>query len=607
MHEMPGPRVGKTLKVKRKKKSSELVISGLAASPGLVMAKVFVISFGLPNIPIRKLSRDEVDDEIERFRNSLTTTRDQCLKLQNNLKKKLKDKIPQIFDAHLLMIDDTIVTDQTISLIRDKLVGAEQAYSITVDKIVKVIGSDRNDNYLRERVADIRDVERRVMANLMGLSDPSRVDLKEQAVLVAHDLTPSQTAQLDRKLILGCATDVGGTTSHTAILSRSLEIPAVVGLGNITELVDTGDEIIVDGYAGKVIIRPRKAELQDFYFRAKDYRMIEDRLAKLRDLPAKTVDGRFVELSANIEFPKEVDSVISHGAKGVGLFRSEFLYLTRSKLPTEEEQYQAYAEVARRLHPDPVIIRTLDAGADKFAVQFQSTPDPNPFLGNRAIRICLKHKYIFRTQLRALFRATLEGNIKILLPFISTIEELKKSIAFIRKVRRELVDEGLPIPEKVKVGSMIEVPSAAMMVEDFLPFVDFISIGTNDLIQYLIAVDRGNERVAHLYEPFNPAVIRLIDFVITKAKEYNKWVGVCGEMAGNPYSALLLVGLGVDELSASPTSIPGIKKIIRSISYSHAREVADKVLALNSVGRIKNYLAQQVQEIDRGIIELYTE
>ncbi len=607
MPEMPGPRVGKTVRGKRKRKSGESVVSGVAASPGLVMAEASVIAFGLPSIPIRKLRRNEVDDEIKRFRNSLTTTRDQCLKLQNGLKKKLKDKTPQIFDAHLLMIDDTFITDQTISLVRGKLVGAEQASSVTIDKIVKVIGSDRNDNYLRERVADIRDVERRVMANLMGLTDPSRVDLKEQAILVAHDLTPSQTAQLDRKLVLGCATDVGGATSHTAILSRSLEIPAVVGLGNITELVDTGDEIIIDGYAGKVIIRPGKAEVEDFYFKAKDYRMIENRLAKLRDLPAKTGDGRLVELSANIEFPKEVDSVISHGAKGVGLFRSEFLYLTRSELPTEEEQYQAYAEVARRLNPDPVIIRTLDAGADKFSAQFQSTPDPNPFLGNRAIRICLKHKDIFRTQLRALFRATLEGNIKILLPFISTIEELKKSMAFIRKVRRELVDEGLPISEKVEVGSMIEIPSAAMMVEDFFQFIDFISIGTNDLIQYLIAVDRGNERVAHLYEPFNPAVIRLIDFVITKAKEHNKWVGVCGEMAGNPYSALLLVGLGVDELSASPTSIPGIKKIIRSISYSHAREVADKVLTFNSVGKIKNYLAQQVEEIDKGIIELYTE
>ena len=604
---MPGIRTGKTLKAIRKKKGDELVVSGLTASPGLVMAKAYVISFGLPIIPTRKLNRAEVDDEIERFRKSLSTTREQCLKLQNNLKKKLKDETPQIFDAHLLMIDDAFVADQTISLIRSKLIGAERAYSTTVDKIVKVVEADRTDNYLRERVVDIRDVERRVLANLMGLKDLSIMDLKEQAVLVAHDLTPSQTAQLDRKLVLGCATDVGGTTSHTAILSRSLEIPAVVGLGNITELVDTGDQLIVDGYAGKVIIRPGKAEVKDFYFRARDYRVIEDRLAKLRDLPAKTVDGRFFELSANIEFPEEVDSVINHGAKGVGLFRSEFLYLTRTELPTEEEQYKAYAEVARRLNPDPVIIRTLDAGADKFAAQFQPNPDPNPFLGNRAIRICLKHKNIFRTQLRALFRATSEGNIKILLPFISTIEELKKAMAFIRKVRRELVDEGLSMPEKVEVGSMIEVPSAAMMVEDFLPFVDFISIGTNDLIQYLIAVDRGNERVAHLYEPFNPAVIRLIDFVITKARENNKWVGVCGEMAGNPYSALLLVGLGVDELSASPSSIPGIKKIIRSISYSHARQVADKVLTLNSVGRIKNYLAQQVEDIDKGIIELYTE
>ncbi|HLA41337.1 MAG TPA: phosphoenolpyruvate--protein phosphotransferase, partial [Candidatus Glassbacteria bacterium] len=420
-------------------------------------------------------------------------------------------------------------------------------------------------------------------------------------------LTPSQTAQLDRKLILGCATDVGGVTSHTAILSRSLEIPSVVGLGRVSQAAVTGDEIIMDGYTGRVILRPKQPEVQAFFERAKEYRQIENRLAELKDLPARTVDGSLVELSANIEFPEEADSVISHGAKGVGLFRTEFLYLTSRRLPSEEEQYEAYAYVARRLKPEPVIIRTLDAGADKFSYKLQTLPDPNPFLGNRAIRICLKRKDIFRTQLRALFRSTAEGNVKILLPFISTVEELKKAMAFIRKIYRELTSEGVKMGEKIEIGSMIEVPSAAMMIEDFLPYVDFISIGTNDLIQYLLAVDRGNERVAHLYQPFNPAVIRLINFVITAARKHNKWVGVCGEMAGNPYSALLLVGLGVDELSASPASIPGIKKIIRSVSIKQARRIAEEALTFNSMGKIKNYLTQQVEQIDRGIIEMYVE
>ncbi|MFH1068515.1 MAG: phosphoenolpyruvate--protein phosphotransferase [Candidatus Glassbacteria bacterium] len=597
----------KKAEVARQKKSGELVITGLAASPGLVMGKVFVASQGLPNIPIRKIEPTRVEQEIAHLLDALDQTRQQCRTLRDKLRAELKDKSAGIFDAHLLMIDDATVLDQTKSAIRNELIGAEQAYAKVMDGYARALGSHRNVSYLRERVEDIRDVERRVLANLMELGNGTQISLEEQAVLVAHDLTPSQTAQLDRKLVLGCATDAGGTTSHTAILSRSLEIPAVVGLGRITEAAVNGDEIIVDGYTGRVTLRPSPQEIQLFFERAKEYRRIENRLAELKDLPARTVDGILVELSANIEFPDEVDSVISHGARGVGLFRTEFLYLTRRDLPSEQEQYEAYAEVARRLNPDPVIIRTLDAGADKFSRKLQAAPDPNPFLGNRAIRICLKHKDIFRTQLRALFRATAAGNLKILLPFISTIEELKKAMAFIRRVYRELLDEGLPMKEKIEIGSMIEVPSAAIMVEDFLAYIDFISIGTNDLIQYLLAVDRGNARVAYLYQPFNPAVIRLVSSVVAAAKKHNKWVGVCGEMAGNPYSALLLVGLGVDELSASPAAIPGIKKIIRSVSSKKAREVAERVLTFNSVGKIKNYLAQQVEQIDRDIIGMYVE
>ena len=604
---MPGAPVQKKNISKKGKKGGELVVTGLAASPGLVIGRAFAIKYGLPKVPVRILRPEAVRGEIERFHAALARTRTQCEELRDSLKIKLKDKTHRIFDAHLMMIDDSLLIDQTLSLIREQFMGAEQAFSVTVDKIAKVVGSHGNDQYLRERVDDIWDVQRRVLSNLMGFDPDYRINLKEPAILIAHDLTPSQTAQLDRTLILGAATDVGGSTSHTAILSRSLEIPAVVGLENITELVVTGDEIIVDGYNGTVTIRPEQDKVKVFYDRARGYRQIEDQLAELQALPAKTIDGMLVELSANIEFPEEVDSVISHGARGVGLFRTEFLYLTRNDLPSEEEQYEAYAKVVSCLKPEPVIIRTLDAGADKFAVQLQSAPDANPFLGNRAIRICLKRKDIFRTQLRALLRATVHGNLKILLPFISTIEELKKSIAFIRKVRRELEREGALIAPRTEIGSMIEVPSAALMIEDFLPYVDFISIGTNDLIQYLLAVDRGNEKVAHLYQPFNPAVIRLIDSVIKAARKANKWVGVCGEMAGSPYSALLLVGMGVVELSASPASVPGVKKIIRSVSYKEARALAEKVLTFNSTARIKNFLTQQVEEIDREIIELYKE
>jgi phosphotransferase system enzyme I (PtsI) len=598
---------GKNPVTRGKKKGSKIVVSGLVASPGLVMGKAVVIPHGVLAIPEKKITPAEVESEIKRFHKALEATSNQLTMLRDELREKLKDKISHIFDAHLMMIEDVMAVDQTISLIRTKLIGAEAAYSLTIENIIKIIEAQKANAYLQVRVDDIRDVKRRVLSNLMGQDNASEINIKERVVLVAHDLSPSQTALLDRKLILGCATDAGGTTSHTAILSRSLEIPSVVGLVNLSEMVCTGDEIIVDGYSGRVVVRPEREEIKQYYVRSREYRAIENSLAKLLDLPACTLDGRCVELSANIEFPEEVDSVISHGAKGVGLFRTEFLYLTRKDLPTEQEQYQAYAEVARRLKPEPVIIRTLDAGADKFSQQLQIVPDPNPFLGNRATRLCLMRKDVFRTQLRALLRATVQGNIKILLPFISTIEELKKLLAFMRKVRRELIKENVPVAEKVEVGIMIEVPSAAMLAEDLIHYVDFISIGTNDLIQYVLAVDRGNERVAHFYQPLNPAVIRLIKSVIEAAKRKNTWVGVCGEMAGNPYTALLLVGLGVDELSTSPAAIPGIKKLIRSISYKDACAVAEKVLSFNSVGKIKNYLSGKIGEIDKSLVELYAE
>ncbi|MBN2290561.1 MAG: phosphoenolpyruvate--protein phosphotransferase [Candidatus Glassbacteria bacterium] len=605
---MPTGTGGTEMKSGRRGKAGEIVVSGQAASPGVVIGKAFVIPHGLPVVPVKKLEAgEEVEDEVRRFRSALDTTSRQLVELQDNLKKKLSDQTTRIFDAHLQMIEDVMAVDQTIGLIREKRIGAEQAFTAAIDNIVKAIEAHQQDQYLRERLEDIRDVERRVLENLLGICDISRIRLKERVVLIAHDLTPSQTAQLERDRILGCATDVGGTTSHTAILSRSLEIPSVVGLGDISRRVQSGDKVVVDGFSGRVVINPKRRTIEEYYSKDRRYKALEDKLAELVSLPSNTIDGRFVELSANIEFPEEVTSVISHGAKGVGLFRTEFLYLTRESLPTEQEQYLAYTDVARRLKPDPVIIRTLDAGADKFSRHFQSAPDPNPFLGDRAIRICLKHKDIFRTQLRAIFRATVHGNIKILLPFISTIEELKKSLAFIRRVRRELEAEKVPMAGKVEVGIMIEVPSAAMMADEFVRYIDFISIGTNDLIQYVMAADRGNERVASLYQPLNPAVIRLIHQVITAAKRHDTWVGVCGEMAGYPHTALLLIGLGVDELSTSPAAIPGIKKIIRSISYQHARRVADKVLSLNSVGKIKNYLLAEVEEIDKGIKGLYGE
>ncbi|MCE5272459.1 phosphoenolpyruvate--protein phosphotransferase [bacterium] len=589
----------------RRKSYSEIVLAGLAASPGIAIGQAFVLAQDHPQVPERSIEPQDVPAEITRFHESLETTRRQLLDIIENLKPRLSEQTSRIFDAHLLMLDDVMAVEQTESLIRTKMFCAEKAFSSAIGNITAALKNHTKDNYLRERLDDIRDVERRVLANMLGSEDTSRISLEREAIIVAHDLTPSQTAQFDRRFILGCGTDVGGTTSHTAILSRSLEIPAVVGLERITPLVKTGDEIILDGYAGRVIINPLPGTVERYKGLEKKCHAMESRLDQLRHLPARTLDGRSVELSANIEFPEETPSVVSHGAKGVGLFRTEFLYLTRDYLPSEEEQYRSYAEVARALHPDPVIIRTLDAGADKFHSLLQISPDPNPFLGVRAIRICLKRPDIFRTQLRALLRATVFGNVKILLPLVTTLEELKKALAFIRRVRRELEREGVPVGERVEVGIMIEVPSAALMATEFMRFADFVSIGTNDLIQYVLAADRGNERVAHLYQPLNPAVIRLIKHVVDAGNAAGKWVGVCGEMAGYPHTALLLLGLGVQELSTSPSVIPRIKKVIRSVSYEEARALAERALSYSSASRIRELLMQKVEEIDKSIVGLY--
>ncbi len=589
----------------KKKAEGETVLSGLAASPGIAIGRAFVITQDHPPVPERTISDADIQNEINRFHEALEATRRQLLDIKENLKSKLTEQTSRIFDAHLLMLDDVVAVEQTETLIRQNKYCAEKAFASAINKITSSLKSPLKGNYLQERLDDIRDVERRVLANMLGSEDTSRISLDREAVIVAHDLTPSQTAQFDRRFILGCVTDVGGTTSHTAILSRSLEIPAVVGLERVTPLVSTGVEIILDGYAGRVIINPQPGTLERYKMLEMKFRVLESRLDQLRNLPARTLDGRSVELSANIEFPSETRSVKSHGARGVGLFRTEFLYLTRDYLPSEEEQFRSYSEVARALKPDAVIIRTLDAGADKFHNLLQTSPDPNPFLGNRAIRICLKRRDIFRTQLRALLRSTVHGNVKILLPFITTLEELKKSLAFIRRVRRELEREGVPVAERVEIGIMIEVPSAALMAAEFIRFVDFVSIGTNDLIQYVLATDRGNERVAHLYQPLNPAVIRLIKHVVDAGDAAGKLVGVCGEMAGYPHTALLLLGMGVKELSTSPAVIPQIKKVIRSVTFTEARALADRALTLNSPAKIRELLTNRIEEIDKGIVGFY--
>jgi phosphotransferase system enzyme I (PtsI) len=487
-----------------------------------------------------------------------------------------------IFDAHLLMLEDRVLIEEVIKIIREQKTNADFAFHSASDRYIAVLEAVE-DEYLRERAADLRDLATRVLDNLLNVKQ--QLDLRhltEPCLLVGHDLSPSTTAQLDRNFVLGFATEVGGKTSHTAILARSLDIPAVVGAQNISEELETGDYALLDGYNGTVIVNPTDQTLFEYGQLAKIKASLSEKLREIQGQPAVTLDGRVIHLSANIEDQYDVESVLKHGAEGVGLFRTEFLFINREKLPTEEEQYQVYRQVAAALKPQPVIIRTLDLGGDKFSSQLQLAEEMNPFLGWRAIRFCLAQPEVFRAQLRAILRASAEGNVKMMYPMISGMDELNQANAHVEKCKAELSAEKQPFDEKIEIGAMIEIPSAALVADALAKRVNFFSIGSNDLIQYTLAADRTNEKVSHLYEPTHPSILRLIKMTVDAAHACGIWAGVCGEIAGDPVLAPLLVGLGVDELSAAPSAIDAVKYIIRRVKNSEARALADFALQCES-------------------------
>lgn len=574
----------------------ETILKGIPAAPGVTIGKAYLVDSEDIAVSRRKITEDDLPDEINRFQEALVKTRIEILKIKEKISKDMGAEHGEIFSAHLLVLEDTMLIEEVIAKMKKDKIGVEYVFLEVLKKYIRTF-SRMDDEYLRERISDINDVGKRILHNLLGAKQVSLADLKEKVVIIAYDLSPSDTAVMHKKNVIGFATDIGGRTSHTAIMAKSLEIPAVVGLERITKLVQNGDAIIVDGTRGIIVVAPQKKTLEKYLAEKKRYEALERDLQTLKNLPSETADGHKIELSANIELPEEIHSVIKHGADGIGLYRSEYFYMNRADLPAEEEQYRAYKDVAKKMAPKSVIIRTMDLGGDKFLSQLEIPREMNPFMGWRAIRFCLARPDIFKVQLRAILRASISGNLKIMYPMISGLEELREANSILEEVKNELNKEKMPFNKDIEVGAMIEIPSAALTADILAKEVDFFSIGTNDLIQYALAVDRVNEKIAYLYEPAHPAVLRLIKNIIDNGHKEGIWVGMCGEMAGDPALTLILVGLGLDEFSTSPILLPEIKKIIRAVKLSDARDLAAKALMLNTGKEIESFARRRLKEI----------
>lgn len=564
----------------------EQVFRGIPVSAGVCRGKILVLGKPKHTISRRGMPEAELSEEVNRLEKALVQTRQEILDVQHKVSEAMGAAEGSIFDAHLLVLEDRTLIDEVVRTINSEKVNAEYAFHLIAERYAATLAAIEDD-YLRERAADMRDVTTRVLHNLLG--NREEVDLRhlgEPSIVISHDLTPSTTAQMDRTRVLGFATDIGSKTSHTAIMARSLRIPAVVGLKNASEELQTGQYVLLDGFNGIIIINPTDQTLFEYGQLIRKQVTLEERLRDILSKPAVTLDGQRVFLSANIEQASDTQAVIESGAEGVGLFRTEYLYISRDHLPSEEEQYEAYRQVVTTLKPHGVVIRTFDLGGDKFLSHLQVPTEMNPFLGWRAIRFCLQERDIFRDQLRAILRASAEGNVKMMYPMISGLDELNQANALVEEYKAELRKEGVPFDEHMEIGAMIEIPSAALIADSLARRLNFFSIGTNDLIQYSLAVDRMNEKIAHLYEPTHPAIVRLIKAAVDAARRNHIWVGVCGEMAGDPLLTPLLLGLGVDELSAAPPLVPQVKFMIRRLKTTETRELAEFALNCESGAEI---------------------
>jgi len=582
-------------------------IQGIGASPGIVTGKAFMVERSKVRAPEKRIQSEQVDDEVERFLRAIQESRNQLMEIKEKILDPEVRRHSFILDVHLMILDDQMLIQDTIDTIRKKKVNPEWALDLTLEKLDTAFKAIE-DEYLRERRSDLHYVSGRIFRNLLGKKHDDIAKIKGKVIVVAHDLSPADTLQMNLKNLAGFITDIGGKVSHTAILARSLGIPAVVGLEVGTSLINGGDLLIMDGDTGEVVINPTEKVSESFFERKRRIKTMEREVLKYASLPAETRDGVRVRLHANIEMVGEVPSAKNHGAEGIGLYRTEILYLNRKDLPTEEEHYQTYRRLAESISPAVATIRTLDIGGDKFLSNYSAGNEMNPALGLRAIRFSMKEVDIFKIQLRGILRASVHGKLRILFPMISGVGEIRQAKAILEEVKKSLAKGRVPFDQGIEIGAMIEIPSASITADILAREVDFFSIGTNDLIQYALAVDRINEHVSYLYEPLHPAILRIIRGVVQSAHQVGIPVAICGEMAAEPAYSLVLLGLGLDEFSMNPVAIPKVKKVLRMSRFEETQSLVEQIFQFPTAseieGHVRNWMAERFPE---DFIQVYIE
>jgi phosphotransferase system enzyme I (PtsI) len=570
-------------------------IHGIGASPGIVLGKAFLIERSKVRLPQKRIEAQQVEHEVGRFMQALQESQNQLSEIKERILDPQVRRHTFILDVHLMILNDKMLIQDTVNTIRKRKVNAEWALDLTLGKLDAAFQAIE-DEYLRERRSDLHYVSARIFRNLLGKKHDDITKIKGKVIVVAHDLSPADTLQMNLKHVAGFVTDIGGKVSHTAILSRSLEIPAVVGLEKATALISGGDFLIIDGETGEVVVNPTDEVSKNFSDRNRQIKFMEREIQKYAGLPAETRDGVHIRLQANIEMVEEIPAVKLHGAEGIGLYRTEILYLNRRDLPTEEEHFQLYRKLAESVKPAPATIRTLDIGGDKFLPGYSAGNETNPALGLRAIRFSIKEKEIFKTQLRGILRASPYGKLRILFPLISGVEEVRQAKSILEDVKKGLVKARIPFDQQIEVGAMIEIPSASITADILAREVDFFSIGTNDLIQYALAIDRVNEHVSYLYEPLHPAILRFIRGVVHTAHQAGIPVAICGEMAAEPAYVLILLGLGLDEFSMNPLSIPKVKKVLRMARFEETRDLVEQTFQFLTAAEIKRHVRNWMAE-----------
>jgi len=567
---------------------------GVGVSPGIAIGRAIIVEKRVASVYRVPIREEEVAAEVTRFTEALEKTRDALLDLKQKVSRSMGDEYAQIFEAHAMIVSDASFGDKVVQKIEIEQVNAEWALAEVQEELQARFASFEDD-YLRERVADVKDVAERVLVNLQGIAHHDLSEIRHDVIIVADDLTPSDTVHFNRRPIVGFATEVGGRTSHTSIIAKSLFMPAVIGVPRLTKIVDNDELVIVDGYEGTIVVNPTQAMVAEYISRVSRHEEAEQKLLENRTLPSITKDHVKISLQANIELVQELDDAIKFGAEGIGLYRSEFLYISTSPdLPTEEEHFNIYRRLAEATAPNWCVIRTFDLGGKKLAREVMGSKEDNPVLGLRALRLCMQHRDMFKTQLRALLRASAFGKIKIMFPLVSGVQELRQVKTLVRELRLDLDAQGIPYNKELQIGIMIEVPSAAVIADMLATEADFFAIGTNDLIQYALAIDRSNENVSYLYEPLHPAILRLVKGVIDAGKRAGIPVEMCGEMASDPIYAIVLLGLGLEIFSMNPSSIPIIKNVVRSVRYKDCRRIAEMALQKKTAQEIEEFVIESV-------------